>query len=191
MFFWRIVIARLSGDSPSTREQSRQDGPRVNQEITAPRVRLVDADGEMVGVVTRREALDLAIEANLDLVEVSPNAEPPVCKILDNGKYKYELQKKKNEAKKKQKIIEIKEIQIRPMIDDNDFDVKRRAAERFLKEGNKVKVTMRFRGREISHQEIGMEVINRFKDTFEELAKVETSPRFEGKQMLMILAPKV
>jgi translation initiation factor IF-3 len=181
----------LSGDSPSTREQSRQDGPRVNQEITAPRVRLVDADGEMVGVVTRREALDLAIEANLDLVEVSPNAEPPVCKILDNGKYKYELQKKKNEAKKKQKIIEIKEIQIRPMIDSNDFDVKRRAAERFLKEGNKVKVTMRFRGREISHQEIGMAVINRFKDTFEELAKVETAPRFEGKQMHMILAPKV
>jgi translation initiation factor IF-3 len=124
-------------------------------------------------------------------VEVSPNAEPPVCKILDNGKYKYELQKKKNEAKKKQKIIEIKEIQIRPMIDSNDFEVKRRAAERFLKEGNKVKVTMRFRGREISHQEIGMEVINRFKDTFEELAKVETAPRFEGKQMLMILAPKV
>jgi translation initiation factor IF-3 len=154
-------------------------------------VRLVDADGEMVGVVTRREALDLAIEANLDLVEVSPNAEPPVCKILDNGKYKYELQKKKNEAKKKQKIIEIKEIQIRPMIDSNDFEVKRRAAERFLKEGNKVKVTMRFRGREISHQETGMEVINRFKDTFEELAKVETPPRFEGKQMLMILAPKV
>jgi translation initiation factor IF-3 len=154
-------------------------------------VRLVDADGEMVGVVTRREALDLAMEANLDLVEVSPNAEPPVCKILDNGKYKYELQKKKNEAKKKQKIIEIKEIQIRPMIDSNDFEVKRRAAERFLKEGNKVKVTMRFRGREISHQEIGMEVINRFKDTFEELAKVETAPRFEGKQMLMILAPKV
>jgi len=181
----------LSGDSPSSREQSRQDGPRVNQEITAPRVRLVDADGEMVGVVTRREALDLAIEANLDLVEVSPNAEPPVCKILDNGKYKYELQKKKNEAKKKQKIIEIKEIQIRPMIDDNDFNVKQRAAERFLKEGNKVKVTMRFRGREISHQEIGMEVINRFKDTFDEIAKVETAPRFEGKQMLMILAPRI
>lgn len=181
----------MSGDSPSAREQSRQDGPRVNQEITAPRVRLVDADGEMVGVVTRREALDLAIEANLDLVEVSPNAEPPVCKILDNGKFKYEQQKKKNEAKKKQKIIEVKEIQIRPMIDDNDFEVKRRAAERFLKEGNKVKVTMRFRGREMSHQEIGMKVINRFKDQFEELAKIETAPRFEGKQMLMIMGPKV
>jgi translation initiation factor IF-3 len=181
----------LSGDSPSSREQSRQDGPRVNQEITAAQVRLIGADGEMVGVVTRREALDLAIEASLDLVEVSPNAEPPVCKIIDNGKYKYEQQKKKNEAKKKQKIIEIKEIQIRPMIDSNDFDVKRRAAERFLKEGNKVKVTMRFRGREMSHQEIGMEVINRFKDTFEEIAKIETPPRFEGKQMLMIIAPKV
>ncbi len=145
----------------------------------------------MIGVLSRREALDLAAEANLDLVEISPNAEPPVCKILDNGKYKYELQKKKAEAKKKQKVVEIKEIQIRPMIDDNDFDVKRRAAERFLKDGNKVKVTMRFRGREMSHQEIGMEVINRFKDAFDELAKIETAPRFEGKQMLMILAPKV
>jgi translation initiation factor IF-3 len=145
----------------------------------------------MIGVLSRREALDLAAEANLDLVEISPNAEPPVCKILDNGKYKYELQKKKAEAKKKQKVVEIKEIQIRPMIDDNDFDVKRRAAERFLKDGNKVKVTMRFRGREMSHQEIGMEVINRFKDAFDELAKIETAPRFEGKQMLMILAPKI
>jgi translation initiation factor IF-3 len=154
-------------------------------------VRLVDVDGEMVGVVTRQEAIERAQQAGLDLVEVSPNAEPPVCKILDYGKYKYEQQKKKSEAKKKQKIIEVKEIQIRPMIDDNDFNVKHRAAERFLKEGNKVKVTMRFRGREMSHQEIGMGVLERFKELFSEFSKIETPPRLEGKQMIMILAPKV
>lgn len=163
----------------------------MNHEITALKVRLIDENGEMVGVVTRREALDKAAEAALDLVEVSPNAEPPVCKILDNGKYKYELQKKKAEAKKKQKIIEIKEIQIGPLINEHDFEVKKRAAERFLKDGNKVKVTMRFKGRQMSHPEIGMEVINRFKAQFDELAKVETMPKFEGKQVLMILAPKV
>lgn len=145
----------------------------------------------MVGVVSRKEALDKAAQVELDLVEVSPNAEPPVCKILDNGKYKYELQKKKAEAKKKQKVIEIKEIQIGPLIDDHDFEVKRRAAERFIKDGNKVKITMRFKGRQMSHPEIGMNVINKFKDLCEEYAKVETMPRFEGKQILMILAPKV
>jgi translation initiation factor IF-3 len=145
----------------------------------------------MVGVVTRKEALEKAANANLDLVEVSPNAEPPVCKILDNGKYKYELQKKKAEAKKKQKIVEIKEVQLGPLINDNDFEVKRRAAERFIKDGNKVKVTMRFKGRQMSHPEIGMLVINRFKACFEEIAKIETQPRFEGKQVLMIIAPKV
>lgn len=144
----------------------------------------------MIGVVSKREALEKAAEANLDLVEVSPNAEPPVCKILDNGKYKYELQKKKAEAKKKQKVIEIKEIQLGPLINDNDFEVKRRAAERFLKDGNKVKVTMRFKGRQMSHPEIGMLVIERFKTQFEEWAKIETAPKFEGKQVLMILAPR-
>jgi translation initiation factor IF-3 len=143
----------------------------------------------MVGVVTRNEGLQLAQKAGLDLVEVSPNAEPPVCKILDYGKFKYEQQKKKAEAKKKQKVIEVKEIQIRPGIDENDFQVKCRAARRFLEDGNKVKITMRFRGREIAHQELGMEILNRIKDDFQELAKLEYAPKLEGKQMIMILAP--
>lgn len=168
---------------------SRGDGPRINQEITAPQVRLVDGDGEMLGVVTLREALQKAQEASLDLVELSPNAEPPVCKLLNYGKYKYELQKKKAEAKKKQKIIELKEIQMRPMIDQNDFDVKCRAMERFLKEGDKVKVVIRFRGRELSHQELGMEVLNRVKSHLGDLAKVEVVPALEGRQMIMVVAP--
>jgi translation initiation factor IF-3 len=153
-------------------------------------VRLIGEDGEMIGVVSRKQALEAAEKANLDLVEISPNAEPPVCKILDNGKYKYELQKKKAEAKKKQKIVETKEIQLGPLINDNDFEVKKRAAERFIKDGNKVKVTMRFKGRQMSHPEVGLIVINRFKDYFDEIAKIETAPRFEGKQILMIIAPK-
>lgn len=150
---------------------------------------MIDENGEMVGVVTRNEGLQLAQKAGLDLVEVSPNAEPPVCKILDYGKFKYEQQKKKAEAKKKQKVIEVKEIQIRPGIDENDFQVKCRAARRFLEDGNKVKITMRFRGREIAHQELGMEILNRIKDDFQELAKLEYAPKLEGKQMIMILAP--
>ena len=144
----------------------------------------------MIGVMTRLEGLQMAQKAGLDLVEISPNAEPPVCKILDYGKYKYEQQKKRAEAKKKQKIIEVKEIQMRPGIDDNDFQVKCRAIQRFIEEGDKVKITMRFRGREISHQEIGMTVLVRVREMFEELAKIEQAPRLEGKQMIMILEPK-
>ncbi|MDF3033687.1 MAG: translation initiation factor [Alphaproteobacteria bacterium] len=132
----------------------------------------------------------MAQKAGLDLVEISPNAEPPVCKILDYGKYKYEQQKKRAEARKKQKTIEIKEIQMRPGIDENDFQVKRRAIQRFIEEGDKVKVSMRFRGREMSHQEIGMEVLTRLRDLFDDLAKIEQAPRLEGKQMIMVLAPK-
>lgn len=180
----------MNADTPSGREGSRQDGPRVNQEINSPKVRLVGADGEMVGVVSRSEALTLAEEAGLDLVEVSPNAEPPVCKILDYGKFKYEQQKKKAEAKKKQKVIEVKEVQMRPMIDENDLNVKCRAIKRFLEEGNKVKISMRFRGREISHHEIGMEVLLKVRDDFQETAKIETSPKLEGRQMVMIMSPK-
>ena len=144
----------------------------------------------MIGVVTRFEGMQMAQKAGLDLVEVSPNAEPPVCKILDYGKYKYEQQKKRAEAKKKQKIVEVKEIQIRPGIDENDFQVKYRAIRRFIEDGDKVKITMRFRGREISHHEIGMEVLKRLRELFEESSKVEQSPRLEGKQMIMVLAPK-
>lgn len=143
----------------------------------------------MVGVVSRSDALVQAQRAGLDLVEVSPNAEPPVCKILDYGKYKFELQKKKTEAKKKQKIIELKEIQLRPMIDKHDLEIKCKAAERFLKEGNKVKFVMRFRGRELSHQSIGMGILMKVRDQFELIAKVDHAPKIEGRSMIMILSP--
>jgi len=144
----------------------------------------------MVGIVGRNEALTLAANAGLDLVEIAPNADPPVCKILDFGKYKYEEQKKKNEARKKQKIIEVKEIKLRPSIDDHDYEVKRRSMMKFIEEGDKVKVTMRFRGRELAHQELGMDVLVRVKDDLEEIAKVEQMPRMEGRQMTMVMAPK-
>ncbi len=155
-----------------------------------PVVRLIASNGDMLGVVPIREALVAAEEAGLDLVEVSPNAEPPVCKILDYGKYKYEAQKKANEARKKQKIIEVKEIKLRPNIDDNDYNVKMRNARRFLDEGDKVKVTMRFRGREMAHQELGMNLLVRIKDELDGLAKVEQMPKLEGRQMIMVLAPR-
>jgi len=151
---------------------------------------LIDQNGQMIGVVPRREGLSRAVEAGLDLVEVSPNAEPPVCKILDYGKFKYEAQKKKNEARKKQKIIEVKEIKMRPGIDDHDYDVKMRAMHRFLGEGDKVKVTMRFRGREMVHQELGLKVLERVRGQLDEVAKVEQMPRLEGRQMTMVIAPK-
>ncbi|HET8727884.1 MAG TPA: translation initiation factor IF-3, partial [Alphaproteobacteria bacterium] len=143
-----------------------------------------------IGVVHIREALRAAEEAGLDLVEVSPNAEPPVCKILDYGKYKYEIQKKKNEARKKQKVIDVKEIKLRPNIDDNDYEVKMRSARRFIEEGDKVKVTMRFRGREMAHQDLGMDVLVRVRDELDEMAKVEQMPKVEGRQMIMVLAPR-
>ena len=155
-----------------------------------PQVRLIDENGQMIGVVSRREAMTRAMEAGLDLVEVSPTAEPPVCKILDYGKFKYESQKKKNEARKKQKIIEVKEIKMRPGIDDHDYDVKMRAMHRFLEEGDKVKVTMRFRGREMVHQELGLKVLERVRGQLDEVAKVEQMPRLEGRQMTMVIAPK-
>jgi translation initiation factor IF-3 len=167
-----------------------REGPRVNEEIAIPSVRLVDQDGEMVGVVPIREALERAVQAGLDLVEVAPNAEPPVCKILDYGKYKYEEQKRKNEARKKQKIIEIKEIKLRPTIDENDYQVKMRAMVRFLEEGDKVKVTLRFRGRELAHQDLGMKVLVRVKDDLDAMAKVEQMPKMEGRQMTMVVAPR-
>jgi translation initiation factor IF-3 len=144
----------------------------------------------MVGIVTRNEALDMAADAGLDLVEIAPNADPPVCKILDFGKYKYEEQKKKNEAKKKQKVIEVKEIKFRPSIDDHDYDVKMRSMTKFIGEGDKVKVTMRFRGRELAHQELGMNVLMRVKGDLDEIAKVEQFPRMEGRQMTMVVSPK-
>jgi translation initiation factor IF-3 len=167
-----------------------REGPRVNDEISVVRVRLVDERGNMVGIVGRNEALAMASDVGLDLVEVAPNADPPVCKILDFGKYKYEEQKKKNEARKKQKTIEVKEIKLRPSIDDHDYDVKVRSMVKFIEEGDKVKVTMRFRGRELAHQELGMDVLVRVKDDLDEIAKVEQMPRMEGRQMTMVMAPK-
>jgi translation initiation factor IF-3 len=167
-----------------------REGPRVNEEINVPRVRLVDARGEMVGVVSRNDALSMAADAGLDLVEVAANADPPVCKILDYGKYKYEEQKKKNEARKKQKVIEVKEIKLRPGIDDHDYDVKMRSMVKFIGEGDKVKVTMRFRGRELAHQELGMDVLMRVKTDLDEIAKVEQFPKMEGRQMTMVMSPK-
>jgi translation initiation factor IF-3 len=153
-------------------------------------VRLVGSDGEMIGIVPTRQAMTKAEETGFDLVEISPNADPPVCKLLDFGKFKYEQQKKKNEARKKQKIIEVKEIKLRPNIDDHDYDVKMRAATSFLDEGDKVKVTMRFRGREMMHQDLGMNVLMRVKDQLDPLAKVEQTPQLEGRQMTMVLAPR-
>ena len=162
----------------------------MNTEIDVTQVRLIDADNNMIGVVPLREALWAAEEAGLDLVEVSPAAEPPVCKVLDYGKYKYEAQKKKNEARKKQKTVDVKEIKLRPNIDDHDYEVKMRNARRFIEDGDKVKVTLRFRGREMAHQELGMNVLVRVREELDEMAKVEQMPKMEGRQMVMVLAPR-
>lgn len=165
-------------------------GPRVNEEIKVPSIRLVDADGEMVGVVSLLEGLAMAEEVGLDLVEVSPAAEPPVCKILDYGKFKYAEQKKKNEARKKQKVIEIKELKMRPGIEEHDYQTKMRSMFRFLDEGDKVKITIRFRGREMAHQDLGVRVLDRIQQDVGDIAKIEQTPRTEGRMMTMVIAPK-
>ncbi len=162
----------------------------MNELIEAETIRLVDHNGEMVGVVPRQQGLDLADEVGLDLVEVSPNADPPVCKLLDYGKFKYEAQKKANEARKRQKTIDVKEIKMRPTIDDHDYLVKMRSIERFIGDGDKVKVTLRFRGREMAHQEIGVRLLDRVREEIAPLAKVEAEPKLEGRQMVMVLAPR-
>lgn len=167
-----------------------RDGPRVNEEIRVPQVRLIDQDGEMQGVMSTREALQRAFSVGMDLAEISPNADPPVVKILDYGKFKYEQQKKKNEAKKKQRVIEIKEVKVRPNIDENDYQVKMRAMKTFIEEGDKVKVTLRFRGREMAHQDIGIKVLERIRGELETQTKVEQMPRLENRQMIMVLAPR-
>lgn len=168
----------------------QKDGPRVNEEIRAREVHLIDKDGANRGTVASAEALRLAQEAGLDLVEIAPNANPPVCKLMDYGKYKYQEQKKAAEAHKKQKVVEVKEIKFRPMIDDHDYDVKMRSMVRFFEDGDKVKVTLRFRGREMAHQELGMQLLSRVKEDTGKLAKVEQEPRMEGRQMVMVLAPR-
>jgi len=181
------TIARRPHNAPPP---NRDSGPRINDRIRAPEIRLIGADGENVGVVTPSRALAMAEEAGLDLVEISPNAEPPVCKIMDFGKFKYETQKKEAEARKKQKVIEIKEIKFRPGTDTHDYDVKMRSVLKFLGEGDKVKVTLRFRGREMAHQELGLELLNRVAADVGDNGKVEAMPKLEGRQMVMMIAPK-
>ena len=162
----------------------------MNDEIDVPKVRVIDADGENHGVISLEDALEIAEEAGLDLVEVSPQVDPPVCKVLDYGKYKYEQQKKANEARKKQKVIEVKEIKMRPGIDEHDYQVKMRSVRKFLENGDKVKMTIRFRGREMAHQDLGMKVLDRVRDDLEEVIKIEQTPKTEGRMMVMVIAPK-
>lgn len=169
---------------------SRIDEPRINRQIISPTVRLVDHNGNMVGVVSVPEALRMAETVGLDLVEISPNAEPPVCKILEYGKYRYELQKKAHEARKKQKIVQIKEIKLRPTIDKHDLEIKMRHVMEFLEEGDKVRISMRFRGREMDHINIGMDVLNRIQEQLKDAAKIEQAPKSEGKQIIMMVGPK-
>ena len=173
-----------------TQQPVQKDGPRLNEEIRSREVQLIDQTGTNVGVIDTQIALAKAVEAGLDLVEIVPNNNPPVCRILDYGKYKYQAQKKAAEARKKQKVVEVKEIKLRPMIDDHDYDVKMRSMQRFFEEGDKVKVTLRFRGREMAHQELGTRLLNRVKDDTTKIAKVEQEPRFEGRQVVMVLAPR-
>ena len=167
-----------------------KSGPRFDTMIQADKVRVIDENGENLGVMYTREAIEQANEAGLNLVEVSPNADPPVCKFLDVGKHRYEAQKKANQARKTQKTQQIKEIKMRPNIDVHDYDVKMRSVFKFIEEGDKVKMTLRFRGREMAHQELGMNVLKRVQDDVAEIAKIEAYPRLEGRQMLMVLAPK-
>ena len=168
----------------------QKDGPRINRDIRVREVQLIDADGQNRGAIDILEAQKFADEAGLDLVEIVPNANPPVCKILDYGKFRFTEQKKQAEARKRQKVVEVKEIKLRPGIDEHDYDVKMRAVRRFFEEGDKVKVTLRFRGREMAHQDIGYRLLDRVKTETVTLAKVESEPSMEGRQMVMVLAPR-
>lgn len=180
-----IDIARRPHNAPPQRET----GPRVNEQVRASEIRLIGAEGENVGLITPEKALDMALDAGLDLVEVSPNANPPVCKIMDYGKYKYETQKKEAEARKKQKTIDVKEVKFRPTTDTHDYDVKMRNVFKFLENGDKVKVTLRFRGREMAHLDLGRQLLERVADDVENIGKVENMPKMEGRQMIMMIGP--
>lgn len=175
---------------PNRAQPPRKEGPRVNRDIKSPEVQLIDIDGNNIGNIDTQEAQNRADEAGMDLVEIAPNSVPPVCKILDYGRYKYQAQKKASEARKKQKTVEIKEIKMRPNIDDHDYGVKMRSMKKFFDNGDKVKVTLRFRGREMAHQELGMRLLIRVRDESAEYTKVEAAPKLEGRQMIMVLAPK-
>lgn len=193
------VLSTTTGESPiypprnndprqPQGNRQNSDEPRINDQIRSPKVRVVDEDGEMLGVMPTRTAIEQAQERGLDLVEISPNAEPPVCKILDYGKFRYQQQKKKNEAKKKQKVTEIKELKLRPSIEEHDLEVKLRAAHRFLEGGDKVKFTLRFRGREMAHQQLGMKVLERVKLALEGKIRIDQEPKFEGNQVIMMVS---
>ncbi len=179
------TIARRPHNAPPTRDT----GPRVNDRIRAPEIRLIGAEGENLGVQPPRRAMELAEQAGLDLVEISPNANPPVCKIMDYGKFKYEQQKRESEARKKQTVIQVKEVKFRPNTDTHDYDVKMRNVVKFLEKGDKVKVTLRFRGREMAHQNLGRELLERVAEDIKELGKVENMPKMEGRQMTMMVGP--
>ena len=168
----------------------KQTGPRMNDQIRASHILVISEDGEKRGPMSREDALDFAADAKLDLVEMNAGDDVTVCKLMDWGKHKYQQQKKKNEQKKKQKIVEIKEIKMRPNIDQHDYEVKTKAMRRFFDEGDKVKVTLRFRGREMAHQERGMALLKKVQDDFEATTKVEALPKMEGRQMMMVLAPR-
>ncbi len=186
--FWSLkesYIVRPHNNTPPV-----LDGPRVNDAIRAPKVRCIDPEGAQLGILETSEAIRQAEDFGLDLVEVQPNVDPPVCKILDYGKFKYEAQKRANEARKKQKIIDVKEIKLRPNIDEHDYQVKMRSVQKFLDGGDKVKVTLRFRGREMAHQDLGAVVLTRVQNETDGYAKVEAMPKMEGRQMIMVLAPK-
>ncbi|WP_323783719.1 translation initiation factor IF-3 [Thalassovita sp.] len=178
-------MARRPHNAPPTRDT----GPRYNERIRATEIRLIGADGENVGVVTPARAMAMAEEVGLDLVEISPNATPPVCKIMDFGKFKYETQKREAEARKKQKIIEVKEVKFRPNTDTHDYEVKMRNVVKFLESGDKVKITLRFRGREMAHQNLGRELLERVAKDITEIGKVENMPKMEGRQMIMMIGP--
>ena len=178
-------IVRTGQEMPSS-----SDGPRINEMINSRSVRCIDPDGEQLGILSIDEAMNKAEELGLDLVELQPNADPPVCKILDYGKHKYQAQKRANEARKKQKIIEVKEIKLRPNIDQHDYQVKMKAVRKFIDGGDKVKITLRFRGREMAHVELGTDLLTRVQEDIDDFAKIESMPKMEGRQMTMILAPK-
>ncbi|THH38365.1 translation initiation factor IF-3 [Aliishimia ponticola] len=174
---------------PHNAPPQRDTGPRVNEKIRASEIRLIGADGDNVGVVSPERAMDLAEQAGLDLVEISPNATPPVCKIMDYGKFKYEQQKRESEARKNQKVIEVKEVKFRPNTDTHDYEVKMRNVFKFLENGDKVKVTLRFRGREMAHQNLGRELLERVGEDVKEIGKIENMPKMEGRQMVMMIGP--
>ncbi len=174
---------------PAKLEGNSDDGPRINEGITVTKVRLIDSEGTNHGIVDIETAISMANDAMLDLVEISPNVDPPVCKVLDIGKYKYEQQKRRSTARKKQKVIEVKEIKLRPTIDAHDYGIKMRSAKKFLTEGDKVKITLRYRGREMAHTEIGSNLLDNVRADLHEIGRVEQEPSSEGRQVVMVLAP--